>query len=185
MNKSDNFEKDFVSGVIDLNFFNNFESLIASKVSSPNNDEEGSTSGRDGRLHQPDPVSDNQSRYDAMLHQPGDDIVASQPGYDKLQSTTPVNETNSSEGNVGINLEVLVFQNILDNQYEEVILRRSSRTSKFPAKLNDYVLNNIARYGLNKYVNHSRLSVENYAFVSSLNKSCEPSYFEEASKDDN
>ncbi|GJX57294.1 ribonuclease H-like domain-containing protein [Tanacetum coccineum] len=168
-----------------LIFFDNFESQIASKVSSPNDDEEGSSSGRDGRLHQPDPVSDNQSGSDAMLHQPGDDIVASQPGHDELQSATPVDETNSSEGNVGINLEVLVFQNILENQNEEVNMRRSSRTSKLPARLNDYVLNNTARYGLNKYVNHSMLSVENYAFVSSLNKSCEPSSFEEASKDVN
>nr|GEX93053.1 ribonuclease H-like domain-containing protein [Tanacetum cinerariifolium] len=81
--------------------------------------------------------------------------------FDK--SATPVDETNSSEGNVGINLEVLVFQNILKNKNEEVDLRRSSRTSKLPAKLNDYVLNNTA----------------------SLNKSCEPSSFKEASKDVN
>ncbi|GJW06676.1 putative RNA-directed DNA polymerase [Tanacetum coccineum] len=185
MNKSDNFEKDFVSGVTDLIFFDNFESQIASKVSSPNDDEEGSPSGRDGRLHQPDPMSDNQSGSDAMLHQPGDDIVALQPGYDELQSATPVDETNSSEGNVGINPEVPVFQNILENQNEEVNLRRSSRISKLPARLNDYVLNNTVRYGLNKYVNHSMLSAKNCVFVSSLNKSCEPSSFEEASKDVN
>nr|GEX22477.1 ribonuclease H-like domain-containing protein [Tanacetum cinerariifolium] len=145
MNKSDNFEKDFVSGVTNLIFFDNFESQIASKVSSPNDDEEGSTSGRDGRLHQPDLVTDNQSGSDAMLHQPGDDIVASLPGYDELHSTTLVDETNSFEGNDGINLEVLVFQNILENQNEKVNLRMSSRTSKFLAKLNDYVLNNIVR----------------------------------------
>nr|GEW59588.1 ribonuclease H-like domain-containing protein [Tanacetum cinerariifolium] len=134
-----------------------------SKVSSPNDDEEGSTSGRDGRLYQPDPASDNQSGSYAMLHQLGDDIVASQPRYDELQSITPVDETNSFGGNVGINLEVLVFQNILENQNEEVSLRRYSRTSKLPAKLNDDVLNNTV----------------------SLNKSCKPSSFEEASKDVN
>nr|GEZ90222.1 hypothetical protein [Tanacetum cinerariifolium] len=138
MNKSYNFEKDFVFGVTD--FFYNFESQIASTVLSPNDDEEGSTSGRDSRLHQPGPLR-----------------------YDELQSATLVDETNSSEGNVGINLEVPVFQNILENQNEEVNLRRSSRTSKSPTKLNVYVLNNTA----------------------SLNKSCEPSFFKEASKDVN
>ncbi|GKD17839.1 hypothetical protein Tco_1206997 [Tanacetum coccineum] len=149
-------------------FFDNFKSQIASKVSSPN-----------------DAVSDNQSESDAMLHQPGDDIVAFQPGYDELQSATPVDETNSSEGNVGINPEVPVFQNILENKNKEVNLRRSSRISKLPDRLNDYVLNNTVRYGLNKYVNHSMLSAENCVFVSSLNKSCEPSSFEEAFKDVN
>nr|GEU76648.1 ribonuclease H-like domain-containing protein [Tanacetum cinerariifolium] len=132
-----------LKGSLNLNHIKH--DLPSSKVSSPNDDEEGSTSGRDGRLHQPDPVSDNQSGSYAMLHQPGDDIVASQPGYNELQSATPVYETNSSEGNVGINLKVPVFQNILENQNEEVNLRRSSRTSKLPAKLNNYVLNNTAR----------------------------------------
>ncbi|GJT48931.1 putative RNA-directed DNA polymerase [Tanacetum coccineum] len=176
--ESDKFSNKFI-------FFDNFESQIASKVSSLNDDDEGSPSGRDDRLHQTNPVSDNQSGSDAMLHQPGDDIVSPQPGYDELQSATPVDETNSSEGNVGINPEVLVFQNILENQNEEVNLRRSFRTSKLPTRLNDYVLNNTVRHGLNKYVNHSMLSAENCAFVSSLNKSCEPSSFEEASKDVN
>ncbi|GJV91456.1 ribonuclease H-like domain-containing protein, partial [Tanacetum coccineum] len=136
--------------------------VVSREEFSPNDDEEGSPSGRDGN-----------------------DIVAPQPGYDELQSATPVDEINSSEGNVGINPEVPIFQNIFENQNEEVNLIRSSRTSKFLAKLNDYVLNNTVRYCLNKYANHSMLSVENCAFVTSLNKSCEPSSFEEASKDVN
>ncbi|GJU60739.1 putative RNA-directed DNA polymerase [Tanacetum coccineum] len=41
------------------------------------------------------------------------------------------------------------------------------------------------KYGLNRYVNHHVLSVENCCFVSKVNKSSEPSSFEEASKDIN
>ncbi|GKD04394.1 putative RNA-directed DNA polymerase [Tanacetum coccineum] len=101
---------------------------------------------------------------------------------------TPVSredEKTQSEGNVAKNNEVPTFQNVFENQKEEVSLRRSSRVSKLPAKLNDYVLNNTVKYGLRRFVNHSVLSFENFVFVSNLNKSYEPSSFEEASKDVN
>ncbi|GJY82599.1 ribonuclease H-like domain-containing protein [Tanacetum coccineum] len=98
---------------------------------------------------------------------------------------TPIDENNQSEGNVGSSNEVPTFQNVFENQAEEVNLRRSSRVSKLPAKLNDYVLNNTVKYGLKRFVNHSMLSFDNFVFVSNLNKSFEPSSFEEASKDVN
>ncbi|GJX91705.1 ribonuclease H-like domain-containing protein [Tanacetum coccineum] len=78
------------------------------------------------------------------VHQHGD---VSHPG-----------EENQSKGNVGANLKVLVFQNAFENQIEEASQRRSSRSSKLPAKLNDYVLDS---------------------------RSFEPSSYEEASKDVN
>ncbi|GJT51520.1 ribonuclease H-like domain-containing protein [Tanacetum coccineum] len=101
---------------------------------------------------------------------------------------TPVSredENNQSEGNVASNNEVPTFQNVFENQTEEVNLRRSSRVSKLPAKLNDYVLSNTVKYGLKRFVNHSMLSFDNFVFVSNLNNSFEPSSFEEASKDVN
>ncbi|GJW80547.1 putative RNA-directed DNA polymerase [Tanacetum coccineum] len=94
-------------------------------------------------------------------------------------------ENNQYEGNVASNDEVPTFQNVFENQTEEVNLRRSSRVSKLPAKLNDYVLSNTVKYGLKRFVNHSMLSFDNFMFVSILNKSFEPSSFEEASKDVN
>nr|GEV45343.1 ribonuclease H-like domain-containing protein [Tanacetum cinerariifolium] len=102
-----------------------FESEAASKTSneSHNDDEEGTSFSRDGRLHQPGSVSSDQSESD---------------------------ETIQSEGDVGSNIEVLVFQNIFENQNEEVSLRRSSRVSKLPAKLDNYVLSNRVKYGLNR-----------------------------------
>ncbi|GJY58004.1 ribonuclease H-like domain-containing protein [Tanacetum coccineum] len=148
-----------IDNVTDLNFFDFVESETASKTSNPrpNDDEEGTPLSRDGSLHQPESV----------------------------QSATPIDETKQSEGNVGTSQEVLVFQNMFENKTEEAGLRRSSRVSKLLAKLNDYVLSNNVRYGLNKLANHSFLCNENYVFVSNLNKSYEPSSYEEASKDSN
>ncbi|GJX15623.1 ribonuclease H-like domain-containing protein [Tanacetum coccineum] len=64
-------------------------------------------------------------------------------------------------------------------------IRRFSRPSKLPAKLNEFVLDGKVKYGLHRYVNHTLLRGENYCFVTNLNKSIEPSSFEEASKDIN
>ncbi|GJX42513.1 ribonuclease H-like domain-containing protein [Tanacetum coccineum] len=64
-------------------------------------------------------------------------------------------------------------------------LRRSSRKSKLPAKLNDYVLSRKARYGLAKFANHTWLSIENYRFTANINKSFEPKSYEEAALDKN
>ena len=44
------------------------------------------------------------------------------------------------------------------------------------------MLDTKVRYGLNKYANHTLLSAENCCFVSNLNKSVEPSSYNEASK---
>ncbi|KAK9059410.1 hypothetical protein SSX86_022030 [Deinandra increscens subsp. villosa] len=63
--------------------------------------------------------------------------------------------------------------------------RRSTRNVVFPAKLNDYVVEGKVKYGLEKVVNYSRLSVDNLCFVSSLNKSCEPKHYYEAVQDTN
>ncbi|GJS71465.1 ribonuclease H-like domain-containing protein [Tanacetum coccineum] len=94
-------------------------------------------------------------------------------------------ENNVFEGNVGTYDEVCVFQIDLPSTTEEVGPRRSQRTSKLPDKLNEFDLHNKVKYGLNRYVNHSMLSFENYVFVSNMNKSVEPSSYEEASKDFN
>ncbi|GKA35698.1 putative RNA-directed DNA polymerase [Tanacetum coccineum] len=94
-------------------------------------------------------------------------------------------EQNNSEVNVGINQEVLVFQNDLPNEIKEVGLRRSQRPSKLLARLNEFVLDDKVKYGLNRYVNHSFLSAEIYCFVSNQNKYIEPSSYEEVVKDVN
>nr|GEY43281.1 ribonuclease H-like domain-containing protein [Tanacetum cinerariifolium] len=128
--------------------------------SSPNDDEEG-PSGRDGSVHQPE-FDDNLDQHESDEHRPhsGSDLGVHQPVHDGINTATPVEEVCPGS-------------------------RRSSRPSKFPAKLNEYVLDSKVKYGLNRYVNHAFLSADNYCFVSNLNKSFESSSFEEACKDPN
>ncbi|GJU69871.1 hypothetical protein Tco_1256130 [Tanacetum coccineum] len=138
-------------------------------------DDEEELSGRDGSVHQPDTNFGNQARHD------------------DYHTSTPIGENTQSKGTLGLHQEVPVvntkevpvFENMFHGQIEEASLglRRSSRSSKFPAKLNEYVLENKVKYVLNRYPNHIFLSAENYCFVSNLNKSSEPFSFEEASKD--
>ncbi|GJS24272.1 ribonuclease H-like domain-containing protein [Tanacetum coccineum] len=152
-----------------LIFFDNFESETTAKTSSrPNDDEEG-PSGRDGNVHQP--VYDSES----------------QPGHGDQSFATPLDDENSSEGYGGSHLKVPIFENVNQSETKEVSpdIRRSSRPSKLPAKLNEFVLDGKVKYGLHRYANHTLLRGENYCFVTNLNKSVEPSSFEEASKDIN
>nr|GEY07117.1 putative reverse transcriptase, RNA-dependent DNA polymerase, Gag-polypeptide of LTR copia-type [Tanacetum cinerariifolium] len=66
-----------------------------------------------------------------------------------------------------------------------VATRKSNRQTKLRAKFNDYVVNISKKYRLEKVVNYSKLSYDNYCFLTSLNKSTEPSTFYEAVKDRN
>ncbi|GKD31548.1 ribonuclease H-like domain-containing protein, partial [Tanacetum coccineum] len=150
-----------------LYLFDQYESNLTNKTPiRPNDDEEDSPS-RDGRAHQPVNGSETE-----------------QPGHDGSSSATPLDEIDISEGNVSLN-DVPGFQNNLPSNTEEGGPRRSQRTSKFPAKLNEFVLDTKVKYGLNKYANHSFLKPENYNFVSNLNKGHEPSSYEEAMNDIN
>ncbi|GKE33217.1 ribonuclease H-like domain-containing protein [Tanacetum coccineum] len=155
------------SDVINLNFFDFIESETTPNApnSRPTDDEEG-PSGKDGiRLDMM--INTLQLLYVRILFE----------GTVFLNQEVPILE----------NIEVPVFENMFQGQKEEASpgLRRSSRSSKLLAKLNVYVLDTKVNYGLNRYANHFFLSTENYCFVSNLNKSFEPSYFEEYSKDIN
>ncbi|GJV31700.1 putative RNA-directed DNA polymerase [Tanacetum coccineum] len=77
---------------------------------------------------------------------------------------------------------------ILDNSdqpAETVALRRSSRPSKVPQNLNDFVIEGKVKYGVERVVNYSNLSKDNFCFASNLNKSIEPKTYQEAILDDN
>ncbi|GJR87316.1 RNA-directed DNA polymerase, eukaryota [Tanacetum coccineum] len=107
------------------------------------------------------------------------------------------NEVESSETDVtNLNLFYFVESKTIDkapssspndDEKEEASpgLRRSHRPSKLHVKLNEYVLDDKVKYGFHRYANLSFFSFENYCFVSNLNKSSNPSSFEEASKDVN
>ncbi|GKE76268.1 putative RNA-directed DNA polymerase [Tanacetum coccineum] len=62
-------------------------------------------------------------------------------------------------------------------------VRKSSRKVVMPSKYNDYVLNKNVKYGIDKVVNYSRPSLENFVFATSIIKIKEPTTYTEAAKD--
>ncbi|GJS69379.1 ribonuclease H-like domain-containing protein [Tanacetum coccineum] len=52
-----------------------------------------------------------------------------------------------------------------------------------PAKLSDFEVNTKVKYNIDRQVNYSKLSIENYNFSTSLNKISEPKTYSEAAKD--
>ena len=63
--------------------------------------------------------------------------------------------------------------------------RRSSRTSRLPKSLNDFIIDGKVKYRVDKVVNYSKLTSDNYCITTSLNKSVEPTCYEEAILDQN
>ncbi|KAJ0518828.1 putative RNA-directed DNA polymerase [Helianthus annuus] len=71
------------------------------------------------------------------------------------------------------------------SQAPSVSVRRSTRTSVLPKRLDDYIVEGKVKYGLEKVVNYSKLSCDNFYFVSGLNKLTEPRNYVEACVDPN
>ncbi|PWA71822.1 ribonuclease H-like domain-containing protein [Artemisia annua] len=61
-------------------------------------------------------------------------------------------------------------------------VRRSERSSVFPNKYNEFVVDSKVRYGLEKFVSYANLNSENFCFTTKLNKLSEPKNYWEASK---
>nr|GEV68538.1 ribonuclease H-like domain-containing protein [Tanacetum cinerariifolium] len=147
--------------VINREWFRYFLTIV-DDYSSPNDDEEGS-SCRDGSVHQSGPShSLDQSKLDEHIPTSGSGSDLQGSRNDGLVTATPIDENT-----------------------KEVNLIKSSRTTKLPAKFNEYVLDNKVKYGLNRYANHTHLDSQSRYFIYNLNKTLEPSSFEEASKDPN
>ncbi|GKC28809.1 ribonuclease H-like domain-containing protein, partial [Tanacetum coccineum] len=116
------------------------------------------------------------------------DTVEEQTFDDVNHIASSMDDTHISEGNAPISQNVPTFDssNRTDDESSGVAnTRRSSRVSKFPEKLNDFVLDNKVKYALNRYANHTKLSADNCCFISNLNKSVEPISYNEAIKDIN
>ncbi|XP_071694344.1 uncharacterized protein [Rutidosis leptorrhynchoides] len=88
-------------------------------------------------------------------------------------TTTPIVETVSPEGIVSTNKDSYSFT---------PSVRRSQRDTAMPKRFNEYVVEGKVKYGIEKVINYSKLSKENLCFVSTLNKSVEPSTYWEACK---
>ncbi|GJX50519.1 ribonuclease H-like domain-containing protein [Tanacetum coccineum] len=65
------------------------------------------------------------------------------------------------------------------------VLRRYESQSKPLVRFNDYILSFNVKYGIEKYVNYSRLSSVNMCFATSLNKPVEPTCLAKALSDPN
>ncbi|GJT38378.1 putative RNA-directed DNA polymerase [Tanacetum coccineum] len=64
-------------------------------------------------------------------------------------------------------------------------IRRSTRQTKLPSSLNDFIINGKVKYGVEKVVNYANLNHSSLCFASSLNKSVEPTCYEHVILDSN
>ncbi|GJV87262.1 ribonuclease H-like domain-containing protein [Tanacetum coccineum] len=101
------------------------------------------------------------------------------------RTITQIKEISLSEGNISesptgsLIATHRLINDPIDSQQTEP--RRNRRVSKLPAKLNDYIIDNKLRHGLEKHVHYAKLIFVNYYFATTLNKSVEPStYYEDA-----
>ncbi|GJY96364.1 ribonuclease H-like domain-containing protein [Tanacetum coccineum] len=119
--------------------------------------------------------------------QPSFDIADSAQGMyqEGWHSATHIDDQNWYEGNVLNNdpCPTQMVNNIDDVQTPR--LGRSTRQSKLPVKLNDYVLSSNVKYGIEKYVNYSKLKGDNMWFATTLNKYVEPICLSDALSDSN
>ncbi|KAK1412979.1 hypothetical protein QVD17_34637 [Tagetes erecta] len=85
----------------------------------------------------------------------------------------PMTDSNDPEGVLG------------HNHHQATAQRRSTRDSNLPRRFDDYIVEGKVKYGIEKVVNYSSLTPENFCFVTNLNKSIQPNNYKEASKDPN
>nr|GEX49704.1 ribonuclease H-like domain-containing protein [Tanacetum cinerariifolium] len=123
------------------------------KTDSQDND--GESSSDDGIGYSFESLG-NDATMDYIAHSSNDDNI--------------VEQNSTSEGN----------QNIENLDSEPVVQRRSRRVSNLPTKLSDFVFDDKVKYGIQKHVNYSKLSTENYRFSTNLNKTIEPTSYHQA-----
>ncbi|GJW10520.1 ribonuclease H-like domain-containing protein [Tanacetum coccineum] len=108
-------------------------------------------------------------------------------GNDDSEATS-MDETNNTHPKGIVSDETDFINDIYENsefnsKTDELpvnTLRRSSRQTKLPSSLNDFVVEGKVKYGVEKVVNYANLNHDNYCFISALNKSVEPTCYEEA-----
>ncbi|GJV96016.1 ribonuclease H-like domain-containing protein [Tanacetum coccineum] len=122
-----------------------------------------------------DDGKDSSVEEGSLPHSYNIDSVQGRTHNDGL-TATQVDDQNWSEGNV-LNSQPNITLSTPTQSSDEVqtpVLRRSERQSKLLIRLNDYVLSSNVKYGIEKYMNYSRLSRPNMCFATSLNKSVKP-----------
>ncbi|KAJ0746343.1 putative RNA-directed DNA polymerase [Helianthus annuus] len=148
-----------------INFFD-FTETISSEVPAVPNDEEGTNGAHD------------QHSDDQQSGSPSTSATASDADNNQCDNE----QLGSSMGHAG-EAKDTVRSNDEPNLSEGQYVRKSSRKSVFPKRFDEFVVQGKVKYGVEKVVNYSNLSVENMCLVSSLNKSVEPSSYSEAIQD--
>ncbi|GJY69944.1 ribonuclease H-like domain-containing protein [Tanacetum coccineum] len=59
-------------------------------------------------------------------------------------------------------------------------LRRSSRQTKLPSSLNDFIVEGKVKYGVERVVNYANLNLDSFCFATALNKISEPTCYEKS-----
>nr|GEY09153.1 hypothetical protein [Tanacetum cinerariifolium] len=98
---------------------------------------------------------------------------------------TLMEENTPSEGISTTKSSLTNKTNVSDQPAESVVPRRSSKPSKVPRNLNDFVIEGKVKYEVERVVNYSNLSNDNFCFTSNINKSIEPKTYQEAALDTN
>ncbi|GJR89385.1 hypothetical protein Tco_0213396 [Tanacetum coccineum] len=108
-----------------------------------------------------------------------------------------VRQRSPNKIEIAMTLHLITFKGFIEFNFETEelpanTLRRSSRQTKLPSSLNDFIVEGKVKYGVEKVkygvekvVNYANLNHDNYCVVSALNKSVEPTCYEEAILDSN
>ncbi|GJV17884.1 hypothetical protein Tco_1363207 [Tanacetum coccineum] len=112
-------------------------------------------------------------------------------GNDNSEATSIEENNTHLEGNVSDETDFVgdFYENLEFNSKVEDLpvntIRRSSRQTKLPTSLNDIIIDGKVKYGVEIVVNYANLSHENSCFTSSLNKSIEPTCYNDVILDNN
>ncbi|XP_022014149.1 uncharacterized protein LOC110913635 [Helianthus annuus] len=134
------------------------------------------------------PISPNDEEGSHESHEvTGDDqqpipFTSATPSNVEHQHSTTGVESSSSEGS-GRAEDTSTSNDEISPSEGTSSFRRSNRKVVLPKRFENFVLNTKAKYSLDKVVNYSCLSNDNFCFTTSLNKKIEPSCYEEAAKD--
>nr|GEZ22018.1 ribonuclease H-like domain-containing protein [Tanacetum cinerariifolium] len=187
--------KDYELELKDLNTLNFFNNDIGEDLSSdPYDDRRDNNSenskGTDQLSHEGTENTGNANKDDGGL---SNDSIPEAAICEDLESailednsSSERDDTDYQEFNNQFQNQSSQFQNqspVLNPDKQNENLRRSTRKTSMPAKLSDFEVNTKVKYNIDRQVNYSKLSIENYNFSTSLNKISEPKTYSEAAKD--
>lgn len=163
----------YISGINHENFFDEIYQTGSEKfVQQPNDDNGGVdglnwSHGLDGGLNL-GPSNNNR-------------------GQNSATAPVPLAETHDnemvSEGNLRNESGGEPSSESLVSVESPSVSKRPERTRTMPVKFSDYVVEGKHKFGIEKFVGYSRLGLDSVCYSSSLNKSVEPTSFDEAVKD--